>query len=61
MLPQFQELRILMEAMDPDFIACFDANNCGNLMFFFVGFWFSSSAIVQIARKSCASGKSFEQ
>jgi hypothetical protein len=30
-------------------------------VFFFGGFWFSSSAIVQIARKSCASGKSFEQ
>jgi hypothetical protein len=35
MLPQFQELRILMEAMDPDFIAYLDANDCGNLIFCF--------------------------
>ncbi len=47
MLPQFQELRILMEAMDPDFIACFDANNCGNLMFFF---WW----LLVLFKRNCA-------
>ncbi|EFX75585.1 hypothetical protein DAPPUDRAFT_55827, partial [Daphnia pulex] len=35
MLTQFKELRVLMEAVDPDFIAYLEANDCGDLGFFF--------------------------
>jgi hypothetical protein len=35
MLPRFKELRVLMEAVDTDFIAYLEAKDCGDLGFCF--------------------------